>query len=150
MFTEFLNSTYTKDFIIGVKNNGFVYAYIIKINETNLTALFKSRCKSRKTLLLRYFSNKEKIELLENIASQKILVDNEDHFNISRRKKINKQGKIYTENRGEYFEYAIAKKLNASQNTSPTTPHTVAGDITLNGISYQVKFEGSGIKIGTC
>lgn len=45
-------------------------------------------------------------------------------------------------NRGHGAEYLLCKLWNAEFHTELDTPHTVSGDISLNGYEYQVKYEG--------
>ena len=81
-------------------------------------------------------------------AGHKVALCDIETFEKSRRIKTNRKGIEYKENRGEYFEYLVAQKFNAIQNEKSNLKHTEGGDIEINGIPYQVKFEGAGIATG--
>ena len=45
-------------------------------------------------------------------------------------------------NRGHGLEYILCQMWGAEFHTDLDTPHTVSGDISINGREYQVKYEG--------
>jgi len=47
--------------------------------------------------------------------------------------------------RGDMFEYALVKYENATQNANPNKCYKEGGDLLINGIDYQCKFENATI-----
>jgi hypothetical protein len=85
---------------------------------------------------------------MEEHCLQKIELCDIETFENSRRIRVNKKGVEYMENRGEYFEYLVAEKFQVVQNEKSNLKHTDGGDIEINGVAYQVKYEGAGIATG--
>ena len=98
--------------------------------------------------MVRYVSNKKKVAYMESHCTLKVALCTVEEFENSRRIRVNKKGVEYMENRGEYFEYLVAKKFNAIQNDKANLKHTEGGDMEINGIPYQVKYESAGIATG--
>ena len=93
-------------------------------------------------------SNKKKVAYMESHCSLKIALCTVEEFENSRRTKVSRKGVEYVENRGEYFEYLVAEKFNVIQNEKSNLKHTDGGDVEINGIAWQVKYEGAGIATG--
>ena len=145
---EYYNTTFTHNYVIGAKKNGMVIAYLITLNFEALCMFFASFTTSRGYTVARYSSNKKKIQYLEENCIQRVELIDLETFENSRRVRVNAKGKEYTENRGEYFEYLVSQFFGVEQNDVANLKHTEGGDIEINGIAYQVKYEASGICLG--
>ena len=150
MLREYYNTTYTHNYVMGNGHNkeGMVYAYFMPLNLAELEMMFSTVTDSRGYEVARYMSNKKKVAYMESHCSFKVALCSVEEFESSRRIRVNKKGVEYMENRGEYFEYLVAQKFNVIQNEKSNLKHTDGGDVEINGISWQVKYEGSGIATG--
>ena len=148
MLKNYHKTTFTHHYIMGVKTKTTVYAYLIELSLSALEMMFASVTDSRGYEVARYSSNKAKIAYMEEHCLQKIELCDIETFENSRRIRVNKKGVEYMENRGEYFEYLVAEKFQVIQNEKSNLKHTDGGDIEINGIAYQVKYEGAGIATG--
>lgn len=150
MLKEYHETTYTHNYVMGNAHNkeNMVYAYFMALNLEELEMMFSTVTDSRGYEVVRYMSNKKKVAYMESHCTLKIALCDIETFEKSRRIKINRKGVEYMENRGEYFEYLVAQKFNAIQNEKSNLKHTDGGDVEINGIAYQVKYEGAGIATG--
>lgn len=150
MLKEYYNTTYTHNYIMGNGHNkeGMVYAYLMPLTLAELEMFFTSVTDSRGYEVVRYASNKKKVAYMETHCTLKVALCTVEEFEKSRRIRVNKKGKEYMENRGEYFEYLVAQKFNAIQNEKSNLKHSEGGDLEINGVAYQVKYEGAGIATG--
>lgn len=142
---EYYDTTFTHNYVIGAKINGMVIAYLITLNFEALCMLFATLTTSRGYTVARYLSNKKKIQYLEEHCTRKIELIDLETFENSRRTRVNKKGKEYVENRGEYFEYLVSQFFGVEQNDVSNLKHTKGGDLEIDKIAYQVKYEASGI-----
>ena len=145
--TKYFNSTFTHNYIIGVDRNGQVEMYFIKLDLEGLRLMFNSLTTTRGHKVYRYSSTNYKLEYLKQYATKHYTLCDSVTFTESRRKRINKKGKEYTENRGECFEYLVSKKFGVNQNDLANLSHKNGGDVVIDGIAYQIKFERSGIVV---
>lgn len=148
MLKEYHETTYTHKYVMGAKTKTSVRAYLMDFSLEELEMMFATVTDSRGYEVVRYVSNRKKIEYMETHCSMKIELCDIETFETTRRHKTNRKGVEYIENRGEYFEYLIAEHFNVTQNEKSNLKHTEGGDIEINGIAYQVKYEGAGIFTG--
>lgn len=148
MLREYYNKTYTHDYIIGIKEKNKIYACFIKLTLQDVNFLFSSLTTSRGYKVARFTSNKTKRLFLKSHCYKLLELGTYTDFLKGRRFKVNRFGLIYRENKGEYFEYLVAKTLKVKQNKISNLSHTKGGDIRYKGVDYQIKFEGAGIYIG--
>lgn len=146
--TYFFTSA-THHYCIGVEHRGHVTAYLVHLDLNGLRLIFSDKpTQSKRQLVIKYRSNSAKRAYLEEHATQVLDLGTLDAFKASRRVRLNKDGKPYVENCGEYFEYRIAEWFGVAQNELSNLKYTDGGDLVINGIAYQVKYERSGIAIG--
>jgi hypothetical protein len=145
--TKYFNSTFTHNYIIGVDRNGQIDIYFIELDLEGLRLMFNSLTTTRGHKVYRYNSTKYKLEYLKQHATKHYILCDSETFTASRRTRINKKGKAYIENRGECFEYLVSEKFKVNQNALPNLSHKNGGDVIIDGIPYQVKFERSGIVV---
>lgn len=145
MLENYCKTTYTHKYVMGAKENNKIVAYFVELEVEGLEKMFTAQTTSRGYKVVRYVSTKKKRAYLADHCEKRIELCTIEEFENSRRKKTSRLGNIYIENRGEYFEYLIAEKFNGIQNLVSNLKHTEGGDIEIQGIPYQVKFEGAGI-----
>ena len=148
MLKEYYEKTYTHNYVMGIKEKDKVYACFIKLSLQDLNFLFSSLTTSRGYVVARFISNKTKRLFLKTHCYKLLELGTYKNFSKGRRFKINRFGLIYRENKGEYFEYLVAKTLRVEQNKISNLSHIKGGDIRYKGIDYQIKFEGAGIYMG--
>jgi hypothetical protein len=145
MLEKYCKITYTHKYVMGAKENNKVVAYFIELEVEGLEKMFTAKTTSRGYKVVRYASTKKKRAYLTEHCEKRVELCTVEEFENSRRKKTSRLGKEYVENRGEYFEYLIAEKFSGIQNLVSNLKHTDGGDIEIEDIPYQVKFEGAGI-----
>ena len=150
MLKNYYDTTYTHNYILGVadKKNNQVKAYFVTLDFDALAMMFASPTTSRKSVVYRYKSNQKKVAYLEEHATRCMVVSDIDTFEKSLRIRLNKKGKEYRENRGEYFEYLMSQVLGVVQNELANLSHTEGGDLEFEGVAYQVKYGSAGIAVG--
>ena len=150
MLNNYYNTTFTHNYILGVadKKGKVVKAYFVNLDLEGFKMMFNSPTTSRTALVYRYNSNRKKVAYLNDHATKIMTIDTIEHFENSLRIRVNKKGKEYRENRGEYFEYLMSTILNVKQNDLSNLSHTEGGDVEVNGVAYQVKYERSGVTVG--
>ena len=135
MITAYVQNAFTHHYIIGIKDNGIVKAcfttseilpHIMKLATASrgngASVRFKPNNKQREYL-------KQNAERIENICTVEELEN--------RAEKVGKQ-----KNRGIAFENLLHEKIGEAWKHNNTSFQT-DGDITINGIAYQIKFEQS-------
>lgn len=133
MMTTYIKNAFTKHYIIGIKDNGIIKACfttddILPMITTIATASrgngasvrFKPNNKQREYL-------KQNAERIETICTVQELEN--------RAEKVGKQ-----KNRGIAFENLLHERIGETWKHNNTSFKT-DGDIIINGIAYQVKFE---------
>jgi hypothetical protein len=139
----------THNYIMGVEHNGKVTAYAVTLDFSGFCFLFSDKpTESKRATVVKYRSNKAKREYLASHATAVYEVCTIEELKSSCRVKTNRYGKTYTENCGECFEWLMAKLMGGRQNDKANLKYTDGGDITVNGIAYQVKYERAGITVG--
>lgn len=142
-------TAYTNKYIIGVEEDGLVYAYIIELSESGLNFLFSDKPQNSKDgIKIKYRSNKDKRKFLLRNCLQAFTIATIAEFTAMRRTKVNRKGELYTENKGECFEWLISEYLHGTQNDKSNVSYQDGGDITVNGVHYQVKYESATIIVG--
>ena len=133
LMTTYVQNAFTHHYIIGIKDNGIIKAcfttaeilpQIVKIATASrgngVSVRFKPNNKQREYL-------KRNAERIENICTVEELEN--------RAEKVGKQ-----KNRGIAFENLLHEKIGEAWKHNNTSFQT-DGDITINGIAYQIKFE---------
>lgn len=144
----FYHSTSTHNYVFGVAYNGRVKAYFVSLDLDGYATMFneKPTTASRQTVI-KYRSTKAKREWLEAHATASLDFISVEELKASCRQRLNRQGKAYTENCGECFEWLLAEYFGTSQNGKSNLKHTDGGDLVINGVAYQVKYEKGAITV---
>lgn len=130
MNTVYIEKNAADKFILVVKYKGVLYACIVNADE--IAVYMKLDKASRNSgFSLRFKPNK---------AERENLIFNHDSFPLCDVKKFNTMYKRSKYNRGEIVEREIYKRFNQNWKKD-TIPFWVDGDITINGIKYQIKYE---------
>lgn len=146
---NYYNTASTHYNIIGTARNGYVKAYLINLDLDGYKVIFSDKpCKSSRQIVIKYRSSKVKVNYLTSHALQIIDLCTEEELKAKCRTLINKKGEEYTENCGECFEWLMAEYFGVKQNDKSNLSYRDGGDIVINGIPYQVKYEKSGIAVG--
>ena len=128
MIRRYVEKAFAHEYILGFFYKGLVYMTLT--DETILPVIMKKDKASRgQGYSLRFLPNrKQKRMLLENARA---ICSKEFFEGIQKGSQYNK---------GEIFEKMITEFFNQKWKKD-NTPFTEAGDITINGIAYQIKFE---------
>lgn len=146
---HYYDTAATHNYIMGVEHAGRVTAYAVHLDYEGLCFLFSDKpCQAKRQVVVKYRSSKAKRDYLASHASQVYDLCTIEELKSSCRVRTNRYGKEYTENCGECFEWLMAKLLGGIQNDKSNLCYTDGGDITVNGIAYQVKYERAGITVG--
>lgn len=130
MNTVYIEKNAADKFILVVKYKGVLYACIVNADE--IAVYMKLDKASRNCgFSLRFKPNK---------AERENLIFNHDSFPLCDVKKFNTMYKRSKYNRGEIVEREIYRRFNQNWKKD-TIPFWVDGDITINGIKYQIKYE---------
>lgn len=138
---------YTNNYIVGVARRGVVYAYFITLDGDGLARLFTEEDTNKDGDTLRYRSTAKKVRYLEEHGTPYRLSTLED-FEASREWYTAKNGKVKQRDRGYTFERLLAVRFGGTLATAENLKYTDGGDIVINGVAYQVKYERSGITVG--
>lgn len=129
MVTEYNELAYTHEYMFGFEDNGTIYCAIANANILNLVCTL-DRASRGAGYSLRFKPNKAQKELLKTFDL--IAICSTKFFNqLVNDTKYNK-GEIFEKLMTEYFGQ-VWKKDNV--------PFTEDGDLTVDGIAYQIKFE---------
>ena len=143
---QYAKKAYTNKYIIGVAKRGTVYAYFITLDGNGLTKLFTEKDTNKDGDTLRYRSTKQKINFLEENGTGYAISTLED-FEASREWFITKNGKKKQRDRGVTFEKLLALRFSGTLAEAENLKYTDGGDIVINGVAYQVKYERGGITV---
>lgn len=131
LINEYNRLAYTHEYILGFAYKGVVYAvkahadvlpYILKLDKASRGAGYSIRFKPTVA---------QKIMLLGMGAE---VVCSEEYFNAT--------VKATKYNNGEIFEKMETEKVGQTW-TKDSVPFTIDGDLTVNGIAYQIKYQGA-------
>ena len=131
LINEYNRLAYTHEYILGFAYKGVVYAvktnadvlpYILKLDKASRGAGYSIRFKPTVA---------QKIMLLGMGAE---VVCSEEYFNA-----IVKATKY---NNGEIFEKMETEKVGQTW-TKDSVPFTIDGDLTVDGVAYQIKYQGA-------
>lgn len=127
---QFYNkNAFTHEYILGFRLNGSIY-YVI-VNGRELDFVTKLDKASRGAgYALRFKPNKAQKSYLMSFNAQ-VLCSEEMFDSLCEMSKYNK---------GEIFEKLITE-LNGQEWTKDNVPFTEDGDLTVDGVAYQIKFE---------
>ena len=138
----------THNYIFGVEHNGKVSAYMIGLDYDGFKLMFSDKpTESKRCTIVKYRSSAKKISYLELNATQRIEIGSIEYLKAMRRTRVNRFGKEYVENCGECFEWLLAERFGVKQNEKANLKFTDGGDLEINGVSYQVKYERAGITV---
>lgn len=143
----YAKNAYTSHYIIGVARRGTVYAYFITLDGDGLAQLFTEEDSNKDGDCLRYRSTAKKVRFLEEYGTAHRLSTLED-FEASREWYTAKNGKVKQRDRGVTFERLLAVRFGGTLATAENLKYTDGGDIIIDGVAYQVKYERSGITVG--
>ena len=146
--TNHYNQSATHNYIFGAEQGGRVKAYMVKLDIEGFRFIFSDKpTVSKGSSVVKYRSTKAKREWLEQNATQVINLCTIDELKKACRTRVNRYGKEYTENCGECFEWLMACYFGVEQNEKANLKFTDGGDLCINGIPYQVKYERAGITV---
>lgn len=121
--------SFTHNYILGFSDNGKIYAVIT--DETILSSVCKLDKSSRNNgNSLRFIPTKKQKAILKRFNP--ICICSVDNFT--------KQAQSFKYNKGELFERLITEFFGQVWHKD-YIPFTQAGDITINGVPYQIKFQ---------
>jgi hypothetical protein len=146
--TEYYNRTATHNYVFGVARKGRVKAYFITLDREGYAIVFNEKpTEAKRQTVIKYRSTAQKVAYFESHAVKVVDLMSIEELKASCRHKVNRKGQTYTENCGECFEWLISEMCGGEQNAKANLKNTEGGDITVNGIQYQVKYEKGAITI---
>lgn len=129
MIDRYNELSYTHDYMFGFFYNGNVY--MVETDNRDLPYILKLDKASRgQGYSLRFCPTRSQKELL--LSKGATLICSKEFFEISVKESIYNKGEIFEKMVTEYFGQEWEKD---------NIPFTEAGDLTVNGFSYQLKFE---------
>lgn len=141
-------SAYTHHYIIAVEWQSNVEAYLITLDLDGLCLLFSDKpTTAKRQTVIKYRSSKVKRNYLKAHAFDSFTLCTVEELKARCRTRINRKGEQYTENCGECFEWLIAERFGVKQNDKTNLSYTDGGDLIINGIAYQVKYERASIAV---
>lgn len=145
---NYLREAYTSFFAMGAVDGGLVRVYLLRLDLDGLAVLFSDKpTESKRQTIIKYRSTKIKRAWMKAHALEAFDLCTLEDLEKARRYKINRKGETYRENCGECFEWLLAERFGVSQNKLSNLSHRNGGDLEINGIPYQVKFEKAGIVV---
>ena len=145
---QFYNATATHNYIFGVLQGGRVKIYFVTLNLDGYRIIFNEKpTHAKRQVIIKYRSTKDKIKYLERYALKTIDFISESELKAARRTRINKNGQSYQENCGDCLEWLLSKAFNTKQNAKSNLKHTKGGDLIIDGVPWQVKYEKGGITV---
>lgn len=130
MLTAFYNKhAFTHNYILGFRLNGSIYYVVVTAKELDFVTKLDKASRGA-GYSLRFKPNKAQKNYLMSLGAE--VLCSEEFFN-----ELKKMSKY---NFGELFEKLITE-LNGQEWTKDNVPFTEDGDLTVNGVAYQLKFE---------
>ena len=129
MIRFYNEKAYTHNYIFGISYKGNIYM-IKAISEILPLALKLDKASRGKGYVVRFKPNNKIREML--LAQGAEIICSAEMF-----KALVSESKY---NKGEIFERLVTEKFGQTW-TKDSVPFTESGDITVNGIAYQIKFE---------
>ena len=130
MLTAFYNKhAFTHNYILGFRLNGSIYYVVVTAKELDFVTKLDKASRGA-GYSLRFKPNKAQKNYLMSLGAE--VLCSEELFN-----ELKKMSKY---NFGELFEKLITE-LNGQEWTKDNVPFTEDGDLTVNGVAYQLKFE---------
>ena len=135
-------------YIIGAEKGDTVRVYILEFTLQGMKLIFSDMpTTSKRQVVVKYRSTKAKRDWLEAHATEAFDLCSISALQEARRTRYNRKGEAYTENLGECFEWLIARRYGVKQNDAANLAFTAGGDLVINGVAYQVKYERAGIAV---
>lgn len=135
---EYNRLTYTHSYIYGYTVKGMVYAARIMDGSSLLhyiASVDKASEKNGGTFQLKYKQSAEKIAMIVAEAVEVKTICTVDYM-----ENIRNTASGLQKNRGYIFENLCAEAFGGELNTKPNAKFTTDGDMTLDGVPYQIKF----------
>lgn len=130
MLNRYTESAYTDKYIIGVNYKGVIYATFH--NSAVLPLIVMSGKTENGLEKVRYRPNNKTRDMLLRTATKVLSICTE--------KELEALNKAVKYNRGEIFEKLVFEKFGQAWHKD-SIPYTEAGDIEIDGIPYQIKYE---------
>lgn len=125
---EYNRLSYTHYYIFGFVDKGNVYA--VKATSDILAQVcYIDKASRNGGVSLRFRPNKQQKHLLESLSFEIVCTEQE----------LEQEAKASKYNRGEIFEKKITERVGQEWRKDHV-PFTEAGDITINGVAYQIKY----------
>ena len=148
LIQKFYQKTATHNYVFGVARNGRVTAYFVPLDLNGYYTVFNEKpTVAKRQTVIKYRSTQKKIAYFESVCVRKIDFISIEELKAKCRTKISREGKPYTENCGECFEWLLSVALNCEQNKKQNLKHMNGGDLIIDGIAYQVKYEKGAITV---
>ena len=136
ILNAYITHAYNHNYIFCYTENGMVYGARTLNAENILNAITYEDISSAKaggnTISIRYRPNKTQRNIIKKIALEILTLCTIEE--------LEEEYKTARKNRGEIVERKTAEKFNGKQIGKPNANFTTQGDIEINGIQYQVKF----------
>ena len=145
---KYYQTTATHNYILGAVTGGKIRVYFITLDLNGYRTIFNEKpTQAKRQMVIKYRSTKAKLKYLESHATKKVDLMGTSDLEKLKRQKVNKYGKPYTENCGECFEWQIAQRFGGVQNKYTALKHTDGGDLVIDGVAWQVKYEKGAIMV---
>lgn len=141
-------TAYTHYYIIAVEWQGSVECYLIQLDLNGLHIIFSDKpTYSKGQTVIKYRHSKAKRDYLMANAIDSFVLCTVEELKAKCRIRTKKNGETYIENCGECFEWQMAELFGVKQNDKANLSYRDGGDLVINGIHYQVKYERAGIAV---
>lgn len=135
IFKSYESRTSTENIVLGFESRGDIYQVVMTLKEMREYLIVDSQSASKKLILRVRPSASQKFELVKRGATW--LMTKED-FDIKQALMIADLKKTVT--RGHVFECLLTESVGEVW-AMDCVGHTIQGDLVMNGIDYQIKFE---------
>jgi len=145
---KFYHATATHSYIFGADCGGTVRVYMVTLDIDGYGVIFNEKpTTAKRQMVIKYRSTRAKREWLEIHASKAFDLLTVEELKANCQERVNRYGETYTENCGDCLERLLAEYFGVPQNEKSNLKHTDGGDLVIDGIAYQVKYEKGGIAV---